>query len=224
MKRSVKPARLLFCLCVCIFSINAVWAQQLDFEVSHSVDWVRREISSQVSFELAQAGIRLPTGRVLGEDILRDVYPGLLRTTLLSLRLDSGSTIGDMVNRGEISLAELDMLCLEARQTPPSLSPDLQRMAGRYTLFLEKIGALFIRHRRAIEPERVLIPAPAANYTGIIIIAHEELPLRGRRTQAKAEPCLFPKIWDTDMTLIYEKNMFDPQLREERPMIHYAAP
>jgi hypothetical protein len=226
MKRNFKPAVFVICLLVFGFFKSLAWGQdgRIDFDVSYSVDWIRGELSSQVSFSLAQAGIRLPTGRFLGEDTLRKAYPGLLRASLLSLRLDSNSTIRDMVDRGEISLEEMDALSLEAGKIPPYLSPDLTRMAGSYTVFMRKIGALFTRQRRAIEPASPLIPVSAANYTGIIIIADGELPVHGRKTQTMMEPCLFPKIWDTEMTLIYERNMFDPGMKEERLMVRYSAP
>jgi len=160
----------------------------------------------------------------MAEEILREAYPRLIRTFLLSVRFDSSSTVGDMVDRGEITLAELDVISQAARQVPPSLSPDFTRMNGRYTVFMENLGALFIRHRQASEPARPFIPIPTANYTGIIIVADGELPIRGRVGPAILEPGLFPRIWDTDMNLIYDRNMFDPAIGRERLMVRYAVP
>jgi hypothetical protein len=56
-----------------------------------------------------------------------------------------------------------------------------------------------------------LNPVPAPAYTGIVIIAAETLPVHGTRSAALLQPCLFPKIWDADMNLIFERNMFDPK-------------
>jgi hypothetical protein len=69
-----------------------------------------------------------------------------------------------------------------------------------------------------------LLPSPAADYTGIIIIADMALPIHGRNTSAFVSPCLFPKIWDTEMNLIYERNLTDPAITGsgERPIVHYA--
>jgi hypothetical protein len=88
---------------------------------------------------------------------------------------------------------------------------------------LPKIGALLTRHRQAVEPERPLLTSPAADYTGIIIVASGELPVHGRRGRLFVEPCLFPKIWDTNMTLVYERNMFDPGLKREKLMVNYTV-
>ena len=74
----------------------------IPFDVSLSVDWVRGELNSQVSYNLAQAGVRLPTGRFLAEEILQQTFAGLLRPHLLSLRLDSSSILRDMTESGEL--------------------------------------------------------------------------------------------------------------------------
>jgi hypothetical protein len=210
-------------ICLLILAVSPAWGQQTSFNVSSSVDWVRGELYSEVSFDLAQAGVRLPTGRFLAEEILQDAYLELLRPNLLSLRLDSNTTVGNLAERGELSLALLDSICLEAEKVPPSLSPDLKRMTGRYTMFMDRISALFTRHRQAIEPPRPLIRAQSADYTGIIIIADSELPIHGRRGQALVEPCIFPKIWDTDMNLVYERNMLEPDGPTGNRVARYIA-
>jgi hypothetical protein len=50
------------------------------------------------------------------------------------------------------------------------------------------------------------------------------LPVHGRNTSALISPCLFPKIWDTEMNLIYERNLTDPALTSSglRPIVRYA--
>jgi hypothetical protein len=177
---------------------------------------------AQVSFDLLQAGIRLPAGRFTGEQILKEAYPRLLRPYFLPIKVDSSSTIRDLVERRELSLGELDAFSLEAEIVPVSLSSDLARMIGRYTVSIEKISASLLRHRRAVEPPRPLIPIQTADYTGIIIIADDELPIHGRHSRSLVEPCLFPKIWDTNMNLIYDRNMLEPSYGGVL-MVHYTT-
>ena len=199
-----------FLLLSLVFSNALSWSQGLNFDVSLAIDWARKEMNAQTSFNLAEAGIRLPNGRFMGEEILSRAFPRLLRPAFLSIRVDSNSTVRDLIDRGEISLEDLDRLSLAAEQIPPSLSLDLTRMNGRYRVFMEGLNTLLMQHRRVTEPERPLIPVPSANHTGIIIIADGELPIHGRRTEAFVEPSLFPKIWDSNMNIIYEKNMMEP--------------
>ena len=196
---------------------------QIPFDVSASVDWRQGELNAQASFDLAQAGLKLPSGRYMGEEILNNAYSQLLERCLLSIPVDSSSTIGDLLDRRELSLEELDTLSRSAVQTPPSLSPDLTRMIGRYTIPLEKASALLTRHNQETEPERPLIPVQAADYTGLIIIADTALPVHGRNSRLLAEPCLFPKIWDTDMNLVYEREMANSARTEGTRIVRYAT-
>jgi hypothetical protein len=193
-------------------------------DVSGSIDWETGELNTESSLNLASAGIRLPAGRIQGEEVLRGEYPRLLRPYILSLQADSSATVEDLLQKRELSLQELDSLIMEARKIPPSLSADLAQITGRYAIGLGRISAALTRHNRAGDPPRPLVPAPAADYTGIIIIADTELPIQGRNISSLAQPCLFPKIWDTEMNLIYDKNIADPgMLRSgERTMVRYA--
>jgi hypothetical protein len=195
--------------------------EKAKIDVSGSVEWEQGELSASVSLNLASAGIRLPTGRIQGEEILGDEYLRLLRPHLLSLQADSSSIMEDYISRGELSLNTLDSIILEARKIPPSLSADLAFITGRYSLNFKAIRSALIRHRRAGEVPRPLIPSASADYTGIVIIADGELPIHGRNSSALIRPCLFPKIWDSNMGEIYERNMTDPAIGGV--MVRYAT-
>jgi hypothetical protein len=192
--------------------------------VSAQLDWEKRIINANTELDILSAGIRLPGGRTQAEDILRDSYLSLVRPLMLSIQADSSSTMNDLVQRREISLRDLDEICLSARAVPPSVTADMLKLTGRYTIDLGRLSAFFVRHRQAGEIDRPLLPSPAADYTGIIIIADMALPIHGRNTSALVSPCLFPKVWDTEMNLIYERNLTDPAITGsgERPIVHYA--
>jgi hypothetical protein len=146
---------------------------------------------------------------------------------LLPVQVDSSATVEDLLKAGGLSLAEIDNICLGAVKVPPNFSADMASITGRYTVNLGTIGAMLTNHRQAADIPRPLIPAAVADYTGIIIIADTELPIHGRNTQALLTPCVFPKIWDTSMNLVYERNMTDPSITRQdpknggRPMVRY---
>ncbi|MDR0525826.1 MAG: polymerase [Spirochaetaceae bacterium] len=185
-------------------------AAQTKVDIIGSIEWQKMEITASVTINLLSAGIRLPTGRIHAEEIITDEYPHLMRPHLLALPVDSSSTLGDLLNRGEFSLLSTDAISLGAGKIPPSLSTDLTVMSAHYTVNLEALSGSLIRHTRPQDTIRVLTPAPVASYTGIIIIADDVLPIHGRNASAYALPCIFPKIWDSDMNMIYERNMIDP--------------
>jgi hypothetical protein len=204
------------------FLLAALWAEPR-LGISGSVNWEKMEIEASVSLDLASAGIRLPTGRNLGEELVAMEYPGLIQPAILSTPVDSSHTVADYIAEGLFSLSRAENFAFKARTKAPSHSPDLSRLNATYILGLEELAAEFLTHTRPASPARILAPPPVADYTGILIIAGEELPIHGTGRSALIQPCLFPKIWDTDMNLVYERNM--TEVSEGKPLVvRYARP
>ena len=187
--------------------------------ISGAVEWDTMRIKAAVSLDLASVGIKLPSGRTQGEDLLSSEYFRLIQPGILELQVDSSSTIGDLINRGEFSLLEAEALALKSRSVPPAFSPDLKNISASYTMPLSDISAVLLRHSRPSPIMRTLNPVSAAKYTGIIIIASENLPVYGKKSSALPIPCLFPKIWDSEMNLVYERNMLEVK---STAMVRYA--
>jgi hypothetical protein len=205
--------RKLFCRgLVCGFFFSSVFAfGQAKLGISGAIEWDKMEINAVVALDMASAGLKLPTGRTQGEAIIASEYLRLIRPEILSLQVDSSSTVADLVERGEWSLFEVENYALQARTIPPALSPDFNSLLASYTIGIVGVRAALARHSRTAEIPRTLDPVPAPAYTGIIIIASDSQPVHGTRNSAFLQPCLFPKIWDSDMNLIFERNMLNPR-------------
>jgi len=188
-------------------------------DIKGTIEWDTLQIKAAASLDLASAGIKIPSGRTHGEAILNSEYLRLIQTSILELQVDSYSTIADLINKGEFSLQEAETLMLMAQSIPPALSTDLKNMTVSYTITLSNISASLLRHTRPFPVTRTLSPLSSAQYTGIIIIACENLPVYGMKGTALPIPCLFPKIWDTGMNLVFEKNMLET---ENASMVRYS--
>jgi hypothetical protein len=204
--------------CLTLFSTLAFG--EANTGISGTVEWDRLEIKAAVSLDLASANIRLPAGRTQGEALIAAAYERLIMPGILNLQVDSSSTIAGLIDRGELSLFEVENLVFQAKSVPPALSPDLRNISAAYTLNLAGISTALLRHQRPAAVMRTLKPAAVPAYTGIVIIASQALPVHGMKRTALGVPCLFPRIWDTAMNLIYERNMFDP---EKNAMARYAS-
>jgi hypothetical protein len=189
-------------------------------QISGALEWDTMEISAKVSLDLASAGLRLPTGRTQGEELITAEYLALMRPLIFAIPVDSSSIVGDHVASGEFSLFKAESYALSARTVPPALTSDMKTMRAAYTISLGGLSAEFIKTRRPMAPRRVLATLPAASYTGILIIANGILPLHGTRRSARTLPCLFPKVWDSDMNLLYDRTMLGSR---ETVMVHYAV-
>ncbi|WP_223292720.1 polymerase [Breznakiella homolactica] len=188
-----------------------------------SVSWDLMEIHATATLNVSAAGLKLPTGRSQAEEAISAEFPRLIQPSLLAIPADSSSTIEDLINRGELSLHSIGELALSARRFPPAFSPDLALMTAAYTIDLKTISAALVRHRQAADTPRTLLPVPSASYTGIIIFADTEVPIHGRNLRAAPLPCLFPKIWDSEMNLIYERNMVEPRIARDQGIILYTG-
>ena len=202
-----------------VFTVAGVFADT-KIEISGTVEWNTMKIKAAVSLDLASAGIKIPSGRTQGESLLSSEYFRLIQPGILGLQVDSSSTIADLIDRGEFSLPEAETLALKSHSVPPVLSPDLKNISASYTMQLSSVSAALLRHNRPSPIMRTLNPVSSAKYTGIIIIASENLPVHGKKTSALPIPCLFPKIWDSDMNLVYERNMLEVN---NTSMVSYAS-
>jgi hypothetical protein len=179
------------------------------FELEGALEWDKMEINAVISLELASANVKLPAGRNLGEAMINSEYLRFLRPGILGLQADSSATLGDLVDRGELSIIEIEETVLNTRRTPSYLSPDLLRLCVSYLINMADLSGSLIRHNSPMEIRRTLVSSSATAYTGIIIIASSTLPVHGMKSEALAVPCLFPKIWDSGMNLIFERNMLE---------------
>lgn len=188
-------------------------------EINGVIEWDRMELSVVVSVDLKKAGLKLPVGRSQAEALLDDQYPTLVHPVIMGLQADSSSTLEDLVSGGDLSLEDADNLAFQALRIPPALSGDLSLISARYSLSLHTVSATLKKHSRLQDPPSPLVPAKVRDYTGIIIIADESLPVHGRNTAALLRPCLFPKIWDSGMGLVYERGMTN----SEAGMVCYVS-
>jgi len=190
-----------------VFISAGAYAQNIG--ITGTVNWDTMRLSAEITLDLVSAGLRLPAGRTQGESILNAGYINLIRAGLLGLRIDSSSTIADLIERGEFSMLEVEALALGAVKTAPALSNDMRSMSSSYAISLANLSSTLISHSRASPVARILNPVSSQRYTGIVIMAPGDLPVYGMRGTAEAVPCLFPRIWDSEMNLIYDKNMLE---------------
>jgi hypothetical protein len=189
--------------------------------IKGAVEWDTLRIRADVSLDLASAEVKLPSGRSRGEALVNSEYVRLMCPAIMRLQVDSSSTIADLVRRGEFSLIEAETLALQARSVHPALSPDCQSMTASYTLDIAGVSAALLRHNRPAPVMRTLNPVSSPVYSGLIIIASEKLPVYGMTGTALPVPCLFPKVWDADMNLIFERDMLEVK---NKSMVLYSPP
>jgi hypothetical protein len=210
----VKKTFFLCVLCVlCGYSLSAQDASSIQGEL----DWERMTLSVTITLDMEKEGIVLPGGRAEAEEILLSEYIRLARPVILNMPVDSSRTVGDLLSSGQISTGVVDDIAMAATRVPPALSSDLRTFSASRTIDLKQITPWLTVGRgktarippgydsEAGRTSTQIAESGGRNmpYTGILIIAWDSLPEHGKSSAAYAVPCLFPKIWDSGMNLIY---------------------
>jgi hypothetical protein len=191
-------------------------------EVSGVLDWVDMKIDVSAKVDLKSRGIKLPSGRIQAENSIFGEFFSKTLDFIYTIPYDSSSVLGDFVESGELLPQDADDIVFGAKSTPPAISTDMMSISGSYSIALKDVAAKFVRHGSAAGFDNIINPKSVPSYTGIIIIANDELDIHGRNSSAFLIPCLFPKIWDTDMNLIFDKKFTVPGLFGRSTMVHYA--
>ena len=102
--------------------------------------------------------------------------------------------------------------------------PDFQYAVASYQLDLARhIGASFVLHRRARELSRRYNWIAGDEYSGILIMATEELPIRGSNLRGRAVAALSPRIYDDQLQLVASFQNVVPEVIRRQGMVGYAS-
>jgi hypothetical protein len=202
--------------------ITSLYAQTPQFNLASRILWDKQRVEAEIALNLASAGITFLNERVRAEEILASEFPRLIQQLLSSILIDSSSTMGDLINRNEYSIHDLLNTALSAEKIPPSFSLDLQSMSSKYTIYLENIRSDLVKHRTTADIPKTMSPVPSRAYTGIVIFANTEVTIHGRQSETLPIPCIFPKIWDSEMNLLYERNMVYPETAKNQGIVRYV--
>ncbi len=222
--RNVPTApRVLALLLYATLASTALIPEERSIQAVSGTDWNRGTVHSVITLDAVGEGIRLPAGRSSALQILEMETPARLKDTLFSIPVDSSNRLGHYVDRGDISLAEINGIIEGGKWTPPWMSQDLAGVSMTVTLELSRFGSLFVRHGTPWKPRAPLDSVPTRPYTGIVIDARGSLPVHGEYVDARIAPCLFPRVWSEDMDALYERNMVEPGIARARGIVVYAS-
>lgn len=207
-------AAMFLCLCARV-SCQAVSTEA-------KLDWKQATIYSTLSLDAKKSAISLPSGRTAALRMLEMEMPGQLKELFFSIVVDSSTKLGNAVESGSVSLSELDKRIYEGSSTPPWMTRDLASVSMSHTVSIPSIGSLFVKHTVPYEPKQPFDTTATRTFTGIIIDAQGSLPVHGEYTAEKLLPALFPKIWNANMELLYERNMVEPAVAIKNSIVMYT--
>ncbi len=203
-----------------LFFILSTVPAQITSAVSE-IDWTKPQFSSSIELDLLKAGFAMPSARTAAVNRINQQLPVLIKDPLLSIAVDSSTRIGDFVLQNQITLELLTQIINEGEKTPSVYVSQKDAIQMKHRLDLTKISSNMITHTSPYSPRQPIAQVSSRVYTGIIIDARGSLPVHGEFVEEQGIPCLFPRIWDTDMNLLYEKNIVNPEIAKAQGIVSY---
>lgn len=185
-------------------------------------DWMEGKVDSRLTLDVEKMGLTLPSSKTTSYQILKGYMPSLLRNAYLSIVMDSSHRLGDYLAQGEIDLNDLNVIMDGGEEKSPIFSSDLRDLILFHRISTNDIARFFVRHEVSRLPTQPAISSVGKTYTGILIDARGALPVHGEYVSDVLTPCIFPKVWDTNMMVLYEKNMVDPKRLMKQNVVVYS--
>ena len=187
------------------------------------VDWKARILSIDVELDMAAAGLKLPGGRLAAERMVESDLPALAKNAVFALQADSYRTIEDTIADGSFDAGELLSLADLAHLKQSSFSKDMRKFQATYTLRLDAVASLFLSGASPSAIRSPLEERPTRAYTGIVIYAKGSLPIHGEAREGEAQPCLFPRVYDSLMNPLLDRSVVLPEALANGGVLGYAS-
>lgn len=180
--------------------------------VTSSINWEKSALEITVTQRSPERDTNSPAQLYRAQRELEEEFPSLLFSELLSLQIDSTRTIRDAILARPELATEIRSLATRADRGFPRPSLDFSSITRSYDVPLfPDVASLFLQHQHPFRMERVLSWVPTRNFTGLLIYAVDELPLRGTEETVRIIPALLPEIFDTDLRPVLEQDMLLPE-------------
>lgn len=212
-----------FLFTIFILSIPHFFFAERNFLSAKShVDWASNVFYSDVELDTEKANISMPSGRNEASRILKMKTPLVIKDPLFSLFVDNETQIADLIKNDDISTASLSDAIEEGAKTPAVFKNNTMTIQSKNTLDLKTLAAFLIRQKIPHELPLPLERVATRPYSGIIIDARGKLPVQGEYCEDEMSACFFPKVWDDEMNVLFEKNMVLQNIAKKSGIVLYG--
>lgn len=220
---AMKKARIAAVAALLLASAAGLASQEGAFATTSRVDWASRLVRFRIELDVAKAGIRLPAGRLEAERLVDREFAGLAKEAVFAIAVDSHRSVGDTVADGSLDVNGLLGIVPLARRGAAAFSRDMRLFSVEYEIPLGPVAGLYEGGVEAVPLAAPLGYSPSRAYTGLVVYAKGELPVRGERAAGSLRPCLFPRIYDEGMRVVSDRDHVDPAVLVSSGPVGYAS-
>lgn len=188
------------------------------------VDWVARELVIRTTRPVEAQGANAPVAVHLTEREADYSLPQLLNSAMRGVQRDTAETVGTATEDLPTVATEITRLVPSVQRTSLRRSSDLSELTVEYRLPLFPAATeLFGLHAVASPLPQNLQRVPSRDFTGILVYVADRLPVHGTNRVEHLQGALFPRIYDTEMNLVLEPAMMNPEYLQRWGPVAYST-
>jgi hypothetical protein len=219
----------LFALCAIVVSGVPLGAQSVpvspsEIRASGVLDWAVGNLRVSVEGPIDPRTRNAPAAPHYQEQAIQRQMPALIEGVLSDVLFDSSRTIGDVLESRPELIADLREVGENVEASYSRVSEDLSIVEVIYSLDLYP-GVIRTVHQPA-DPRplpRVLGWHATDEFSGVVILASDLLPVRGEEATSLLRPALLPEIVDTALNPVLTAEHIDPEVFAERGVVSYTT-
>ena len=208
--------------CVLFFS-TTLFAQHSTMTSTSSIDWAKQQFISHVTLDTEKAGIIMPSGRNAASEMMHIKMPILMKDPLFSLCIDNSHQLGDLIADNTLTLKQITDIINTGKITPAVFKNGTMTMELTNKININNIGRLLVRQKNPYVPREPIESISSRAYSGIVIDARGNLPVQGEYVESAVSPCFFPKVWNQNMDVVYERDMIEFNTAQKNGIVLYSA-
>lgn len=198
---------------VCLLVIPGLHAQEEgagETTWESVIDWSRGILELTAERSIDRSGANAPAAAHLAERQIARELPGAVVQGLLPVRVDSRTTLGDLIREDPSLYGSVEALSAEVERRVTRPDPALRRLEVSYELPLFPHLPELLGGAEGVLPlRRPLGWTPTTEYTGIVIYAAEPLRVHGTDLVSRPVPALRPEIYNEAMETVLSEEQVD---------------
>jgi hypothetical protein len=216
--------RVLLVLLGALLAASIVCGQQQGFSVKTLVDWKGGTLQVTVTRALSSSMPALPRAEADAEAAIDAAFTELFMDAVSPLVVDSSRTVSQLLSGNPEYFDWMHDCARGVVKDELFLSPDLTSATAHYvfSLFGDHGIATPLYPKRSIAPPERLGYVPSRAFSGLVIYAKDMLPSIGESQERFAVPALFPRLFDEEMNLVFDKDMCLPSALAKWGMVGYT--
>ncbi|MFW5843787.1 MAG: hypothetical protein ACOCW6_07660, partial [Spirochaetota bacterium] len=219
----------LFILCAIVVSGVSLGAQSVpaspdSLRASGVLDWTIGTLQMSVEAPLDPKSRNAPAEPHYREQAIHRRLPALIEGVLSNIFFDSSRTIGDVLEARPELIGNLYEVGENVEASYSRVAKDLSTVEVIY--YLDLYPEVIQTVHSPADPR----PLPRAlgwhatdDFSGVVILASDLLPVRGEETTSLVRPALLPEILDTTLNPVLTAEHIEPEVFTDRGVVSYTT-